>query len=171
MKLVLPSVEYEQSFRGYLEELKNLGRSKTEMDSERLFKLSKDFDDFTQKLRAGAAGKFLPKGYVPHTMYWLVDGDKFIGGVDIRHTLTPHLLNVGGPIGYAIRPTERKKGYGSNILKLALEKAKELGITKVRITCDTHNIGSTKIIEKNGGVLDDVAETPDGPKRRYWITL
>ncbi|MSU56299.1 MAG: GNAT family N-acetyltransferase [Candidatus Taylorbacteria bacterium] len=171
MKLVLPSIEYEESFRGYLKELETLGRSATEVDSETLFKQSSSFEDFVTKLRAGAEGKFLPEGYVPHTTYWLVEGERFIGGVNIRHRLTDHLREIGGHIGYAIRPSERGKGYGNKILELALPKAKELGIIQVRITCNEDNIASRKIIEKNGGVFDGTATTPDGTiKRRYWIT-
>lgn len=170
MKLVLPSVEYEQSFREYQKELLVLGRSATEMDSEALFKESKDFEDFVVKLCAGAEGKFIPEGYVSHTMYWLVDGDKFIGGVDIRHRLTDHLREVGGHIGYAIRPSERGKGYGNMILSLALPKAKELGITDVLLTCKEGNVASAKVIEKNGGVFENTTTASDGiVRQRYWI--
>ncbi|MDO8620433.1 MAG: GNAT family N-acetyltransferase [bacterium] len=172
MKLVLPGVEYEQSFREYQKELLVLGRSATEMDSERLFNESADFADFVMKLRAGAEGRFLPEGHVPHTRYWLVEGGKFIGGVDIRHRLTDHLLKSGGHIGYAIRPSERGKGYGNKILELALPKAKELGIMSALVTCRKDNVASAKVIEKNGGVFEDTNIDADGVVRlRYWITI
>ena len=96
----------------------------------------------------------------------------FIGWLDIRHSLTEHLREIGGHIGYAIRPSERGKGYGNKILELALPKAQELGIKDVLITCDADNTPSAKIIEKNGGVFENIKTTSDGvPKRRYWINL
>ena len=69
----------------------------------------------------------------------------------------------------------RKRGYGTEFLRLMLPMALVLGINPVLITCDADNAGSRKIIERNGGVLED--EEPydrDGEvvmKRRYWITL
>ena len=115
----------------------------------------------------------LPKGYVPSYDYFVVDGDKFIGIIYIRIRLTSLLLNFGGHIGYGINPKYWKKGYGTETLRLGLEKAKELGIKEVLITCDDDNIGSYKIIEKNGGKLENkVMNESCGEKfltRRYWI--
>ena len=118
----------------------------------------------------------LPPGYVPSYDYFLVDDNKFIGIIHIRVRLTDRLLQYGGHIGYAINPIYWKKGYGTKLLKLGLEKAKELiEDNKVLITCDDDNIGSYKIIEKNGGILEnkvtnfDIGET--FLTRRYWIKL
>ncbi|HYN65972.1 MAG TPA: hypothetical protein VES93_03725 [Ornithinibacter sp.] len=33
------------------------------------------------------------------------------------------------------------------------------------VTCDVDNVGSAKVIEANGGVLEDVR----GDKKRYWV--
>jgi len=174
MKLVFPSVEYKETFLEALEEFRNeKGRRQSPVDGlEKLYAGSKDFEEFVTKLLGYAEGKFLPEGYVPSSAYWLVEGNRFIGSVDIRHSLTEHLREIGGHIGYAIRPSEREKGYGNKILELALPKAKELGIIRVRITCDEDNAPSRKIIEKNGGIFDGTALTPEGiVKRRYWIPL
>lgn len=173
MELVVPSTEYEKSF---LEAVEEFRAEKKQQDVEAsLVKRCDDCADFSElveKIRGEAEGKYLPEGYVPHTVYWLVDGKTFIGWLDIRHTLTDHLREVGGNIGYAIRPTERKKGYGTKILKLALLKAKEMGLTSIRITCDDTNTASARIIEKNGGVFENTTTTKEGiVKRRYWICL
>lgn len=107
--------------------------------------------------------------------YFAVDNEKLIGIIQIRTNLTKDLLKNGGNIGYAVNPKYWKKGYGTNILKLGLKKAKELGIRKILISCDYENIGSTKIIEKNGGILDSIIEViEDNEKyliRRYYINL
>jgi predicted acetyltransferase len=132
-----------------------------------------DFKGYVKSLHDHAMGIGLPPGHVPHTTLWLVEGPEFIGRVNIRHQLTDWLVNVGGHIGYRIRPSKRRQGYGRAILKLALPEAKKLGLHKVLLTCDETNVASKKIIEANGGVLEDKRPNPDGgpDKLRYWIEL
>src|SRR3989338_7171193 len=104
-------------------------------------------------------------------MYWLIDNDEVIGRVQIRHVLNDYLLNYGGHIGYYIKPSKRRMGYGRKILKLSLIEAKKIGLKKVLLTCDEGNIGSQKIIESYGGVLKNIIkQTSDKPlTRRYWV--
>lgn len=77
-----------------------------------------------------------------------------VGEVGIRTTLNDFWINQGSQIFYKIRTDSRGRGYGSLILKLALEEAKKLGFEKVRINCSDDNIPSKKIIVKNGGIVD-----------------
>lgn len=170
-KIVLQSAVYQKSFLEALSEFKAVAKRKEIEDGIiTRYERSADFAEFLRILRGQAKGKYLPQGFVPMTTYWLVKGKKFLGWLNLRHRLTKALREVGGHIGYAIRPSERKKKYGTKILELALPKAKTLGITKALITCDEDNIGSAKIIEKNGGVLENTITTNEGViKRRYWI--
>lgn len=110
---------------------------------------------------------------MPATMYWLIDNEQYIGRVSIRHVLNNRLMKEGGHIGYAIRPSKRKMGYGKKIFELALPKAKEIGITKALVTCDESNMGSRKIIESCGGKLEDITLiSPARPRKmRFWIKL
>ena len=98
---------------------------------------------------------------------------EIVGMVNIRHKLNESLINRGGHIGYSIRPTERKKGYGTLMLKLALRKCRELNLSKVLITCDKINVASAKVIQNNSGVLEDEVfnETFSEIIQRYWISL
>jgi predicted acetyltransferase len=106
-----------------------------------------------------------PYRYVPQTRYWLIVDGRPVGIGKLRHRLNDYLLSVGGHIGYAIRPSERGKGYGNLILKELLNKAREQGITDVLITCREDNIRSRKVIEHNGGQLDGISENGC----RYWV--
>lgn len=168
--LTQPSTIYETSYLAALKEyqaeyLKNYEHLNYD-------EIEKDFPAYVQQLLDEAKGVGLPEGYVPHTIYWLVEDDQYLGKVDIRHTLTDSLKKLGGHIGYDIRPTERRKGYGSLALKLALEKAKQLGITDALVTCDVTNIGSNKIIQKNGGKLEGTKKISDTlVKNHYWIEV
>jgi len=86
-------------------------------------------------------------------------------------TVNDYLAKIGGNIGYYIRPSARKKGYGTKILELALIKAKQIGLQKILVTCDESNIASKKIIEKNKGQFQDKVISAGEPKLRYWIDL
>jgi len=170
MELVRPSAKYKRSFLEALPEydVKDPSQRYARLDGEAMG----DFDHFVREETEKSEGKHLPEGFVPETVWWLVDQGEYIGRVSIRHELTPYLLKVGGHIGYDIRPSKRGQGYGSMILQLALPKAKELGIDKVLVTCDETNKPSRKIIEKAGGVLEDKQPTESGvAKLRYWIAL
>jgi predicted acetyltransferase len=115
----------------------------------------------------------LKSGRVPASEFWLSDDDKFIGRLSLRHELNEYLLKMGGHIGYEIRPSKRRQGYGTEILRLGLEKARELGLLKVLVTCDEDNIGSKKIIEHNGGIFENAIEIEGDPVKnlRYWIVI
>ena len=167
--LVLPSALYKDSF---LEALAEYPKGKEEEAKDELwaFSLTDDFDSFIQNFKNEREGKFLPEDKVPQTVYWLVEGTTFIGRISIRHVLNDHLLQYAGHIGYGIRPSERGKGYGNLMLKLALPKARELGIEKALLVCSKSNVVSRKIIEKNGGVFENEIENKQGIlKLRFWV--
>ena len=167
MRLVLPDIRYKDEYLRALEEGKDEVRHMLRRPSDQ-----ESFEDFVTHLLGWAQGLYLPEGWVPSTELWLIDGNEYIGTVSIRHRLTEKLLRESGHSGYYIRPSKRKMGYGKKILAMGLEKAKELGLTKVLVTCDENNIGSRKVIEANRGVLEDIVEVKNAPrKRRYWISL
>lgn len=120
-----------------------------------------------------AAGEDLPAGRVPAT-YLLaeVEGQLVVGRVSIRHRLNDDLLQLGGHVGYAVRPQFRRRGYATAMLQQALEVLSGLGVQRALVTCDEDNVGSATVIERCGGVLEDVRRHGAGPaKRRYWVTL
>lgn len=129
-----------------------------------------DFDYYLENLEFKEASD----GKVPDSVFFLLDEDRdrLLGAVNIRHYLNASLLQAGGHIGDGIRPSERRKGYGTEIIRLALLECKKLGIDKVLIICDKDNIGSAKAIQKNGGVLEnEFINEDDVVEQRYWITV
>jgi predicted acetyltransferase len=128
---------------------------------------------YIARLRRWAEDDNLPEHVVPETTFWLVRERKILGRTKIRHRLNAGLEVEGGHIGYDIRPSERRKGYGTAILHLALEKAIEIGLRRVMLTCDADNVASARIIEKNGGKLSGTATSPTTGKAifQYWIEL
>lgn len=168
LRLVELESAYEAAFWDYLDAVKAEG------DAERWLVeyQGEPYAEVAEKIKCWKTGKKLPADWVPASSFFLMRDGKFIGRVSIRHKLNDHLRLYGGHIGYYIRADERRKGYGSRILKLALEEARKLDLERVLVTCDEGNIASQKIIEKNGGILENIEPTENGPpKRRYWIVL
>ena len=99
--------------------------------------------------------------------------DKLIGTINVRWKLNEPMLRFGGHIGYAIRPTERRKGCARLILYMGLQEALKLGLERVMLGCDVKNIGSDKCIRALGGVLERCELDPyDGMLSNiYWIDV
>lgn len=170
VSLIKPTEALQDEYLPFYQEWKNSGEPMVP------YVIGKDPTDFAKMVRElveEGSGKNLPEGWVPASTYWLVtDQNRIVGAVNIRHRLTEGLLQAGGHIGYGIRPSERRKGYATQILALSLEKAKELGIQTALVVCDASNVGSEKTIVKNGGVPDsDFVEEDGNVVKRYWIAL
>lgn len=115
-----------------------------------------------------------PADVVHNDLYWIVDDGEVVGFLSFRHDLNDYLREVGGHIGYSVRESRRRQGFASAALRLGLERAREIGLERVLITCDDDNVGSYRTIEGAGGVLQDVREQSargHALLRRYWITL
>lgn len=110
-------------------------------------------------------GPHVPTGFVPCSYRWIVEGERVIGTIAIRHALNDVLLEIAGHIGYAVEPGSRRRGVAGAALRHALELAAAKGLDPVLLTCDLDNIASARTIEAAGGVLEDEREG----KRRYWI--
>ena len=129
--------------------------------------------DFENRLKARYG-----KGYVPSDIYLAVveETDIVVGIIDFRHYLSDFLLQYGGHIGYSVVPTQRRKGYGTEMLRILLAQLKQNGLNKALLCVDKENIASVKIITKNGGILENEVEdgagfTDSGIIQRYWIEL
>jgi predicted acetyltransferase len=173
LKIIEANEKYLDQYKeAYNEALKQLELGN--MKKHNMMFMNPDENDVVQIFKDNRDQSKLPSYYVPSYDYFAVEDDKLIGVIHIRVRLTEKLLQYGGHIGYAINPVYWKKGYGKELLKVALEQYKDLiEEDSILITCDDDNIGSYKIIEANGGILENKIENEDnGEKfltRRYWI--
>lgn len=122
---------------------------------------------------AAPAGTLLPTG-VPKVesstfFAWHEADARIVGVTNIRHTLNAHLRRIGGHVGYSVHPDYWHRGYATQMLAFALTQTDALGITEVLVTCDEHNHASARVIVKNGGVLQEIAEVEGKRVARYWI--
>lgn len=167
IKLVKLSYEYKQQLFDMMDEWLSLEKRFSPYMIRR-----KDYHDFDYYL-SHLEIKEEENGRVPDSTFFCFDVDRniFVGAVNIRHYLNESLLFDGGHIGDGIRPSERRKGYATAMIGLALEECKKLGIAKVLMVCDKNNIGSSKSIIKNGGILENEIESNGVLQQRYWINL
>lgn len=133
-----------------------------------------NYEQWLNKITNEHNGINLQEGRVPSSAYFLMNNDKIVGNLSIRHNIDNDFLSLyGGHIGYGVRPSERRKGYATIMLNLALEKCEELGIEDVLVTCREDNIGSAKTIENNCGVLKETVFIPleNCNFNKYWINV
>ena len=168
--LVKPDLSYADEIIKYKEE--SLAESPLINGSAGLNRFS-SIEDWLEELKKRSSEDTVPKGLVPSSTYLGVrEKDNYIVGmIDIRHYLNEYLTQVGGNIGYGVRKSERNKGYAKQMLKLALEKCKELKIKRVLITCDEDNIASEKVILSANAKLEDIRNVDGENKKRFWIEL
>lgn len=168
-ELIELSSPYKESFLDGLRDFQNDGQ----LLYYNLAEIEANFDAFVQSLQDEKDSAKIAADRVPSTDYWLYENQTLLGHLSFRHKLNKLLLEIGGHIGYQICPSQRRRGYGKLILRLGLEKARAFGLRRVLVTCDETNIGSQKIIEANGGQLENAIFFEDQPVRklRYWIDL
>lgn len=174
--LVPPDERFHRSFLSAMAEFRADGRGSAEDISsigadlrERwgVWDTEAGFADYLAALRNEAdPNGTRPDGYIQCTTWWWVDDDEYLGRIALRHTLTERLRAHGGHIGYDVRPTARRRGYATAMLREVLPLALAAGVKPAALlTCDSDNVASRKVIESNGGELEDEVNG----LRRYWL--
>ena len=173
IKLVLPGEGYLDQVWAYRQECQDADSS---MDGCGPLRFNESPEQWLADVRAYTDPATLPEGKVLATQFLTVrksDG-RLVGMVNVRHYFNEYLEQFGGHIGYSVRPSERRKGYAREQLRLALSFCREtLGLDRVLITCYTSNEGSRRTILSAGGVYESTVHEPDRnvDLERYWITL
>lgn len=161
-KLVPPSVSVRESFLAALPTYHTEGRY-LELDPQQL---AGAFTSYIADLRAKSDPTApRPAGRVVETVLWYVDGNEYVGRLNIRHELNERLRRIGGHIGYEVKLSARRQGHATRMFTSALPLAHALGIEQALVTCDANNNASRKIIERGGGVL----QAAEDGILRFWV--
>jgi predicted acetyltransferase len=169
--LLTPDVKLKDSFLAAMAEFADEGRtgdgSGIGRDLEQWSDRWETDDGFAAYVAEKVAEResVIYEDWVLCTNLWWVDGQEYIGRMSIRHELNDWLREVGGHIGYDVRRSRRGEGHATAMLREALAVAHDLGIEQALLTCDDDNLASRKVIERNGGVLEDLRRG----KLRYWV--
>ena len=175
VRLIEPCEEHMNTFLEAVEEFQALddgfgGERSSWYGTVRLDQLRTNFSLYISSLRELASKSVRGPHLVRQRRYWLMDGSDFVGQVTLRYEL-PEDKAISGNVGYEIRPSKRRLGYGRVAVRLALEEARESGMTQLTVTCDANNVASRKLIEEHLGVLEGDVSSPDGHivRRQYRI--
>ncbi|MBE6901565.1 MAG: GNAT family N-acetyltransferase, partial [Ruminococcaceae bacterium] len=114
-----------------------------------------------------------PEGYAVADTYLAVrePDNRLVGMIDLRHELSGDLAEWAGHIGYSVRPSDRRRGYAKEMLRLNLLNCKQLGIDRVLVCCDEDNLPSERTILANGGVFERTTFANGKVIKRFWIEL
>lgn len=172
--IVKPDLYFFEQYNDMMKEWIESGTQIAPWFLNKPFDNLEDFAEFIQMLDNCEKGN-LDKKFSSTSSYFVTDeNDKLIGSASLRHYLTAEGYNTWGHIGYGVRPSERRKGYGVQILKMTLEEAGRKKIRKALVSSHTSNIGSVKVIESCGGTLENIVADPYEKGEtisRYWFDI
>lgn len=175
MKLVFPTKEHEEQAKEFYAEFEAYSSQTAGTGSLNRYLRDSTYDEWLKKVTAGLDVANLPPDKVPGITYFCVrkEDEKIVGMINIRPTANEFLRTEGGHIGYCVRPTERRKGYGTQMLRLGLEVCRRVDIHRVIVSCDKLNLASAGVIKNCGGVLDAefYSKTYHETLQRYVISL
>ena len=169
---IRPTIEYASQIAEYRQEFLDAGDS---MDGTGPLRRLEDPEEYIKTCAEYEDPQTVPAHLVPATQFFLIrkSDNRLVGMLQVRYCFNDYLEKYAGHIGYSVRPSERRKGYAKQMLKMALPFCREIGLDKVLISCIDGNVGSEKTILANGGVYESTVYEPNGNKnlKRFWIEL
>ena len=171
IRLISPTIEYKQQLIDYREQFVN---EEDGIHGSSGLAFAESIEQWLVEMDNARDFATVREDWVPAEQYIAVNEEnEIVGMLNFRKSLNEYLLQSAGNIGYSVAPSERRKGYATKMLQLALQEAPKFGLTRVLITCTDDNVGSIGVIENNGGVLEDIRIDPHDNEltRRYWITV
>lgn len=155
MRLVFPDITYKERAIEYISEFYEYGSEINGSGSLDRYLKESTYEEWLKKLVRDMDVANTPASRAPALTYFYVreEDERIVGMVNLRLALNDYLRSEGGHIGYSIRPTERRRHYGTDMLSAALKVYDAIGIREVLVSCDKTNIASAGVIKNCGGIL------------------
>jgi predicted acetyltransferase/purine-nucleoside phosphorylase len=172
IKLIKPTLEYVNDIMAMRQELLDANDEFGYFAGCNGLQNFDNAESWIKQVESRASKENCKEGSVPSNVYLAVriSDNKIVGIIDLRHHINHPILGTwGGHVGYSIRPSERRKGYGREVLRRHISNCKEFGLEKILLTCDERNKASEKVILSNGGIFESIYEHDGISTKRYWI--
>lgn len=152
LKLVRPTLEWKEAALQYRQE--HFDNDETIINGSELLDKTESYEAWLQSVTDNTSPDTVnPNWVVTDTFFAVDERGKIVGIIALRHTLNDFLKNFGN-CGYSVRPSRRRQGYATEMLRQVLEVAKRAGLKEVHISAERNNVASVRTIAKNGGVYE-----------------
>lgn len=165
ISLIRPDKEIKEKALDFKQEF--FAHNENTINGSELLDRTDDYDEWLRSVTANSDPETAdPNWVVTDTFFALDENGRIVGIIDLRHTLNDFLKDFGN-CGYSVRPTERKKGYATEMLRQILVIAGENGLSELHLSVERTNTPSIKTIIKNGGVYERSFEFENEPADVY----
>ena len=164
-----PIKEYEEEAISFKQEFFDNGE--TTINGSELLDHTDSYDEWLKSVTDNTSSDTVnPSWVVTDTFFAFDENNRIVGIIDLRHELNDFLKDFGN-CGYSVRPSERRKGYATEMLKLVLEHARQIGMDKFQLSVERSNEASVKTITKNGGKYERSFEFENEKADVYMINI
>lgn len=152
IRLVRPTLEYKSKALEYRQE--HFDNGENIINGSELLDKTENYEEWLKSVKDNENPATVnPSWVVTDTFFAINDEDEIVGIIDLRHTLNDFLKDFGNS-GYSVRPSQRQKGYATEMLRQVLDVARGAGLKELHLSVEKENLPSVKTIVKNGGVYE-----------------
>ncbi len=152
IRFIRPTEEHKEEALAFKQEF--LDNGEHTINGSELFDQMNSYEDWLKSVTDNISEETVnPDWVVTDTFFALDEKDSIVGIIDFRHELNGFLIDFGNT-GYSVRPSERRKGYATEMLHQLLDVARNSGLNSLQLSVERSNEPSVKTIVKNGGVYE-----------------